>query len=242
MRHETFSGSLFLAVCILMTVSASMVLLDGYLNILSILYAISFWQLYSSSKKGKPLAGFRLGCGTIKATEIILWVVIGILIVCGILVMFVPQATVSTAVDMTFDIVDDFYDDDILEESFNRLGSTAFIWGGILMLVSAVGLAVVNMLYIRRLLIFVRTLEGSMDQPGRFPEETEPVRKWMMILGVLSCLGILGSMSGDYDSMQSVCRGACMIVGSVWIKNLDDYRMDDPIYESYHTNDSTWYS
>ena len=90
--------------------------------------------------------------------------------------------------------------------------------------------------------MFTESLRDCMNKPGWFPEEAEPLRKWMLVLGILSCLGIFGYALNDQSSFQNVCRGVAMILGSVWIRNLDDYRLEDIVIENAPSNDNSWYS
>ena len=99
MRREIFTTTLFLAICILTTISALLGFIGGTIDVISVLLAIAFWMLYSSAKNGKELSGFGLGIGTMKAMWIIGWIIAGVFAVAGVLVMFVPSSVVSTAVD-----------------------------------------------------------------------------------------------------------------------------------------------
>lgn len=89
MKKELFSGTFFLIISILVTLSAVASLMDGMLNVFPILYAIACWLVYGSVKSGaEHINGLGFGCGTTKALFIVNWVFIGILTAFGLMVMF----------------------------------------------------------------------------------------------------------------------------------------------------------
>lgn len=240
MRRDIFTTTLFLAICILMTISTVIGLVDGTMDILGILYVIAFWQLYSTARSGKDLAGFGLGIGTVKASWIIGWIVAGVLAVCGVIIMFIPSSAVHTAVDYSFSITGPG-SEELLDDVLEFFGQYGMIWIGVILLLIAVVVAVINILYTKRFYTFARSLRDCMDKPEWFPEEAEPLRKWMFVLGILGCLGILGGLYDDSSSIQSVSRGVSLILGSIWIKNLPDYRIEQITVDTSSTEDS-WYS
>ena len=130
----------------------------------------------------------------------------------------------------------------LLDAILNFFGQHGMIWLGLAFLLVAVLVAVINFLFNRRFCVFTESLRDCMNKPGWFPEEAEPLRKWMLVLGILSCLGIFGYALNDQSSFQNVCRGVAMILGSVWIRNLDDYRLEDIVIENAPSNDNSWYS
>jgi len=241
MRREIFTTTLFLAICILTTISALLGFVGGTIDVISVLLAIAFWMLYSSAKNGKELSGFGLGIGTMKAMWIIGWIVAGVFAVAGVLVMFVPSSVVSTAVDSSI-VIAGPDSEEIMDAVLEFFGQYGMIWLGVGLLLLALLIAVVNIMYTRRFYQFGGSLRDCMGKPEWFPEETEPLRKWMMVLGILACIGILGYALDDQSSLQTVCRGVSMILGSVWIKNLNDYRLEEPIIENPHSNEGSWYS
>ena len=56
MKREIFTTTHFLAICILIAISALLGLIGGSIDVFSVLLAISFWMLYSNAKNGKELA------------------------------------------------------------------------------------------------------------------------------------------------------------------------------------------
>lgn len=243
MRHEAFTHSLFLAAGILLTISAFMSLIGGTIDILGVLYSIAFWLIFTNARANKPITGTGLFCGTAKASWIITWVVAGILAVVGIIVMFLPSAEISTFVDYSFRFDGEMVPaDDIFDHAFSMFGEHAFIWLGILMLVIALLLALLNILFTRRFMVFSQSVASSIDRSGAVLAEAEPTRKWLMAIGILSCLGILGVLGENETAIQSVCRGVSMILGSLWIKELPNYRYEEPVYSTYDSGEDNWYN
>lgn len=241
MKREIFTTTQFLAICILIAISALLGLIGGSIDVFSVLLAISFWMLYSNAKNGKELSGFGLGIGTVKAMWIVGWVFAGIFAVVGLMLMFIPSSVVASAVDFSVDITGP-ESEELLDAILNFFGQHGMIWLGLAFLLVAVLVAVINFLFNRRFCVFTESLRDCMNKPGWFPEEAEPLRKWMLVLGILSCLGIFGYALNDQSSFQNVCRGVAMILGSVWIRNLDDFRLEDIVIENAPSNDNSWYS
>lgn len=241
MKREIFTTTQFLAICILITLSALLGLVGGSIDVFSVLLAISFWMLYSNAKNGKELSGFGLGIGTVKAMWIVGWVFAGIFAVVGLMLMFIPSSVVASAVDFSVDITGP-ESEELLDSILNFFGQHGMIWLGLAFLLIAVLVAVINFLFNRRFCVFTESLRDCMNKPGWFPEEAEPLRKWMLVLGILSCIGIVGYTLNDQSSFQNVCRGVAMILGSVWIRNLNDYRLEEIVIENTPANDSSWYS
>ena len=169
------------------------------------------------------------------------WVFAGIFAVVGLMLMFIPSSVVASAVDFSVDITGP-ESEELLDTILNFFGQHGMIWLGLAFLLVAVLVAVINFLFNRRFCVFTESLRDCMNKPGWFPEEAEPLRKWMLVLGILSCLGIFGYALNDQSSFQNVCRGVAMILGSVWIRNLDDYRLEDIVIENAPSNDNSWYS
>ena len=232
MRHDAFTHSLFLAAGILLSISALLSLVSGALDVLGILYTIAFWLIFTSARSNKqPISGTGLFCGTVKASWIIGWIVTGIAAIAGIIVMFIPSADIGSFIDYSFSFGGEpFPADDAFDWAFSVFGMKSFIWLGVVLLVIAVLIALVNLLFTRRLLAFSRSVADSIDRSNAVIVEAEPTRKWMMALGIVSCLGLLGATIGSDSSMQSACQGASMILGSLWIKELPNFRYEDPVF------------
>lgn len=232
---------MFLAISILITFSALLGLIGGTIDVFSVLLAISFWMLYSNAKTGKALSGFGLGIGTVKAMWIVGWVITGVFAVVGIMLMFIPRSVISSAMDYSISITGPG-SEELLDSILDFFAQYGVIWLGVVLLLLAVVIAVINILYNRRFYQFTESLRDCMDKPDWFPEEAEPLRKWMLVLGILSCLGIFGYLFNDQSSLQNVCRGVSMILGSVWIRNLNDYRLEEIIIQNAPSNEDSWYS
>lgn len=244
MRHDAFTHSLFLAAGILLSISVLLGLVGGTVDILGILYTIAFWMIFTGARANKqPISGTGLFCGTVKASWIIGWVVTGIVAIAGIVVMFAPTVDVETFMDYSFSFNGEPMPvDDTFDRVFSVFGTHSFIWLGVGLLLLAVIIALLNLLYTRRLMALTRSIADGIDRSDAIIVEAEPTRKWMMVLGIISCLGIIGASIGSDSAMQSVCRGVSMILGSLWIKELPNFRYEDPIYTAAPPEEENWYT
>ena len=116
--RAAFSSGLFLAICIISTISTvfgsfTITLSEGHfstsygVNLLSLLITIGLWITYSSAKSAEgPLkkSGLVMVSGTIKAMRILFWVSAGLILLSGVL--FAIGAVLAP---------DTFYDD-VVEE------------------------------------------------------------------------------------------------------------------------------
>ena len=157
MKREIFTTTHFLAICILIAISALLGLIGGSIDVFSVLLAISFWMLYSNAKNGKELSGFGLGIGTVKAMWIVGWVFAGIFAVVGLMLMFIPSSVVASAVDFSVDITGP-ESEELLDTILNFFGQHGMIWLGLAFLLVAVLVAVINFLFNRRFCVFTESL------------------------------------------------------------------------------------
>lgn len=231
MKKELFSGTFFLIISILVTLSAVASLMDGMLNVFPILYAIACWLVYGSVKSGaEHINGLGFGCGTTKALFIVNWVFIGILTAFGLMVMFSGWAIMNAIMhwgslgygygfSYNYGYSGGYGSLSSLLRLFERFGSVGFVWFGLTVLVCAAAAAAVNLLFVRNLLTFFHSLKSSFESGAWHVEKAESVYKWLFVLGILSSLGILSLLRDGLAATVSAAGGAAMIVASRWIKH-----------------------
>lgn len=103
-----FASPLFLTVAILYSVVTAMsVIISRTFDVVSIILVIALWLAFAAAKDGKlseKQTGIKMISGCAKAWYIILWVVIGIILACSVLIMAIGPA----ALDMVEDVVTEY--------------------------------------------------------------------------------------------------------------------------------------
>ena len=240
MRKDLFSGTFFLVISILVTASAAASIMNGMPDVIGILFSVSAWLIYASCCESGPCRGFRLGSGTAKALFIINWVLMGLLALLAVGVMFLPSGIYDSILPYGRVYIHSglFGDDAGLNWLMRMLGSSAYIWIGLVLLIMAAGILVINLFYGRFLMYFARSLRFSAEEGVWDVERAEAVSKWMFVLGIISCCGVLSVFSDGMGAFQCGCSGAAMIVASRWIKYVVLPTLDPEPMEAQ----SEWYS
>ncbi len=221
MKKELFSGTFFLIISILLTAAAAAEIMSGTPGVFTILLSISSWLTYASAKEDGPIKGARLGAGTVKAMYIVGWVVVGIIAVSALVVMFFPSLIYNGIYNygnFYFHILPSGSDMSDIFNFFSYAGTTAFVWMGLAMLLAAAAMAVINLLYVRSLLSFARSVRDSAQADVWQVEKALTVSRWMFVLGIIAGTGILGIGKDSISAFAAGCAGSAMIVASKWIK------------------------
>ncbi|MEA4947452.1 MAG: hypothetical protein VB058_07835, partial [Oscillospiraceae bacterium] len=146
MKKEFFSGTFFLIISILVTFIAVVSLMDGWLNVFGILYAVACWLVYASARRNSEfLGGLGLGYGTTKALFIVNWVAVGILVVSGLVTMFAGRAIVNRLFSMLtitgsgfgYGLGRDYGDLGPVLTFLGRVGNGGYVWCGLTILICA---------------------------------------------------------------------------------------------------------
>jgi len=221
MRKDLFSGTFFLVISILVTASAAASIMNGIPDVIAILFSVAAWLIYASCCESGPCRGFRLGSGTAKALFIVNWVAVGLLTVLAAAVMFLPTGIYDSILPYgRLYIHSGLFGDDAAAMNWlvHVLGSSAYIWIGLVLLIMAAAILVINLFYGRFLMYFARSLRFSAEEDVWDVERAEAVSKWMFVLGIIASCGVLSVFSDGMGAFQCGCSGAAMIVASRWIK------------------------
>lgn len=246
MKKELFSGTFFLVISILVTAAACVSVMEGLPNVFLILFSVSAWLSYGSSKAGEEwVRGIGLGHGTVMALFIMNWVLVGLLTAGGVLTMFATRLFGRYFISGFFHASGLFgssggLGDDIsgIMSILQRLGSMAYVWLGLFLLVIGAAYAVINILFVRNLMTFSRSLRDSNYSGEWKVEKAECVSKWLFVLGIITCVGVLCVFKDGLAAFVSGCTGAAMIVASRWIKyGVEPASVDEPF-----SQESEWYS
>lgn len=219
---RAFSHPLFFAITILMTISAGAGLVSGGINVFCIIYTISFWLLYYSAKNDNVMSimGMKLFNGTLKAKNIVLWVVIGILAVCGVLCMFVfpiLSGPVSEIINNFVDLGDSVH---FMPGYTDVTGNFSVIFGiiiGFVFLVLAVIFALVNIFYLNKALAFTKSLYNSGNSGVFGFANAKYVAIWILVMGIISAVSIDSRNLNLLSVASQLTNAAAYIIGYFWI-------------------------
>lgn len=208
---------LFMVLCILETISVGAGILGGSFNLFGILFTIFMWLVWSRARSGLlDVASMRRISGTVYATYVIEWVVCGLLAVCGF-AMFAISSTIDSYVNEIYSTLAEFdiaylYDEliAILREAgiTTNIFSILFIILGIVMVVAAIAIAIVNVFGTRKLHRFAKSLYIGAESEDPVVVSANGAAIWMLICGIFNGLSALGSI-GDISMIVSATSGAC---------------------------------
>ena len=213
---------LYLAICILLTVSSGLAILNGTLPVLNILFAVFSWMVYSAAKKD-VVDTEKLRCisGTAYANYIIFNVFAGIFIACGLLIGVAFSAysgymsfsellaegifEVEGLPPDTIDLLDSIDASEIL----GWILGGVFVFAGIVMLV-------INLLCYRKIHKFAKSVYVSVENHN--PDMIEcanTVKIWLWVFGICNVFVALGNIS---NILLSACNVATPIIAAILIK------------------------
>ncbi|MBQ7171419.1 MAG: zinc-ribbon domain-containing protein [Clostridia bacterium] len=212
----------FLALCILLTVSAGLSVLSASLPILTILAAIFLWMLYSAGKRGQlAVVQFKNLSGTATAAYVLLWVAVGFLALgIALLLLFLPAlkandislAALWSRISDAFDSLMPSFPAELLSRYLLLVLFVVLIFGAIS--------AVISLLATRTLRLFLRSVSQSAETGVPAFVKCEKARVWLIVLGVFSGIAAVSSLSGGqfFSALASGSMCAAEILGAMLIK------------------------
>ena len=213
-----FNDTLFLVVCILMTVSVGIGVLNTNFDVIKILYTVFLWLCYVNCRGDIIESRYiRNISGTVYASYVITNVAIGIIAVCGIIVGALMPVVAANIEFM----------DTLKGELSAQLGSYAdwivplIASSGILLIIVAVvacGIGfVINFLGRRVIHRFIKAQYVALDCATENNADLGAAKGWLMAFGILSAVGALSSI-GDFAALlANGSYAAALIIGSVLI-------------------------
>ena len=183
--NTAFSNALFLVVCILVTVStvfSSFTPTDTSQSfspdVLGILFSIFLWITFVSAKKGNiNVKSLRSTSGTTFAMYIVMWVAVGILGLCGLLLLVAGNALGGSIMGS---LVDELGSDAaILYELGLGSAGAAFAFIVIIVLIIAGLLAVYNIFFIGGLHKFAKSIYTSAQNGFENIEKANSCSIWL---------------------------------------------------------------
>lgn len=212
---------LFLAVCILLSVSCGATVLSGNgIPITALLAMIFLWITYSRSKNGiVDVKNMRCVSGVVYAEYVITNVVAIILAVAGIL-LGVAVSLVGTSTELMQSYMQGFtvsglpFDIDITDAFALGMG---WVVAGLFIFISAIML-VINIFAWKKLHAFVKSVYVGVQNGGATPIVNARIAKtWLWVFGIFSVLSTLGSLPDVFALVANGCSAAAYIIGAVLV-------------------------
>ena len=222
---DIFKDKLFLVLCILVSVSTVFSIANSDIPLLLILFTIFLWLIYAKAAKNTvDIKNMRCVSGTIFASYVITWVVIGLLglvSVVGIVFSLVIGNTAELESIMQEILSEIDYSVNGLEilsgitaASFMIVVAVAFIT----VLIVCVIAIIVNIFGMRSLHKFARSLYISAQIDNFCIEKLNAAKSWLLVFGICNCITALPCLDNFKAFLTSGCLGAAYIIAYVLIK------------------------
>ena len=219
-----FTDTLFLACCILVsvsTLSSVSVLYDIFLSsdssgnllgaAISILFTIFMWQIYAAARKNTlAVQPMRAISGVTLAQVVLNWVQIGLYGLGGILILNTDRILeIFGALSNGWELLYGFGDAEI----FSFFGKT----DGVGFLLVAMMLAVINLLGYRTIHLFAKSFYLAAQDGSVCPERLDAARKWILAIGIIKGVGALLSVGAPIALVANGCQAAAYILAFAWL-------------------------
>ncbi len=217
-----FKSKLYLAVCVLLTVSVAIGVTTGSFDIIGILLAIFFWIIYSKAQKNTVNArNIKWVSNTVFALKIIYFVLIGLMGLLVILIGFVAatmgsvnlgEILASAGPELTTNIPYDILS--VLTEL-----SASFIFGIVAaVLLFVLGLMIVIVIFaIGSFRKFAESVYKSFLECQFDFHKASATKVWLIVMGVMTGLSALGSIDDFMLFLTNGTSAAAMVTASVLI-------------------------
>ena len=203
---------LFLAFCILMTVSCLLAMSFGSFNIISILIVIFSWLTFAKGTKN-TVDSDKLRCisGTVYAYYIILNIVSILCIVCGIIVGIGSSALSDSG--FAEEILLEFEYEEYLgysPEFSEKIIEFFGIFFAIVCVIIGVIFLLINLLGIKKIHSFVKSVYKSVESGNMIYENVITAKNWIIFFAV--CEGMSALSGNIYSTIVGGCDCAAMII------------------------------
>lgn len=219
----TLRDGLFLAICILFSVSAVFSLFNRNISVITILFTIFLWLAYAKAQKGvASREHLRCISGTVFASYVVGYVIAGCVALVGLMmvVMFgggngIFLAEILEVLENEIGTFGNFYD---LYGSLVVSGIAAFM--GVIVILIAAGVAVVNYFATRSIHRFVQSVYQSIGKNEAYLAKVNAAKNWLMAFGIIEAISSVQAL-GNRDIISFISTGsaaAAYIIGSIIIK------------------------
>lgn len=210
---------LFLALCILYSVSVGCSLISAGLPLLNILMVIFLWLLFSQGRKGVVSANYiRCISGTVFASYVINWIVFCAIALCGLLFILLGSFVGAAGLwDILYSQLAPYLG------SFTVFFSTAagfsLVLIAVILFIVAIAGILFNIFGRRSIHRFVQSLYQSLERGTANVVKCHTARIWLMVFGVLNGISALSDFASRSLSsfLAEGSLAAALIIGSILV-------------------------
>ena len=210
--------TLFLVICILMTVSCGLSIIGGNIPLIAILLTVFSWLVYSAAKKDiADTKNLRSISGTVYASYIVMNVCAGIFIVCGLLFGAV-FSSIADSMDLIMDEIGPM--DEATRLVFDLLFSgSGWIIAFVFLFMAGI-ILLINLLGYRKIHRFAKSVYVSIENHNpNMIEYADATKTWLWVFGIFGAVGALFSItSGVIATLAAGCDAAVAIIAAILIK------------------------
>ncbi len=218
---SALKDTLFLVLCILMSVSCGVALVSTGPDVLSILFTIFLWLVYGQSRNGiADAAHLRRVSGTVYAHYVIVNVCAILLVVLGGIIGLCFSALVSDTAFINEILAElDLGTDNVTLAAQLLVSASGTIFFIIFALIGAM-MIVINLFSIRYIHRFAKSVYQSVESGKLELKHIKATYRWLIVFAVCSGLGLLGNLgSGDFMLIVSSAASCAMpIVAAILVK------------------------
>lgn len=220
-----FNDSLFLAICILITVSTGISCLVGSFSVLHILFTVFLWLIFSAAKKGK-VDDDKMRCvsGTIYASYIISWIGIVILSVCSVAGIVFSSILGGSALakKLISEIIADSDSIRIILDKFSSQPSLSLsiilsVICVVLLLISVIA-TIFNICGTGNIHKFAKSLYLSAQTDTYNIHKLSAAKNWLLVFGILEAISALGSILNIFSFFISGTLAAAYIIAYILVR------------------------
>lgn len=210
----------FLAICILLSISCGLSIVEGNLPLINILATIFLWITFSKSRNGiADKSSLRNVSGTVYAQYIINYILFSFVFLLGILIAFLFNVINGTPelldeVIAEFNMLDDSYIN-IVESIFSISG---FVIMALFTFIAVIGI-LINVFSMRKIHRLAKSVYEATEDPNTDFKCANAAKIWLFIFGVCTAITAASSLFGGefLAAVNSGCSAAAQIIAGLLI-------------------------
>lgn len=226
---SAFKDTLFLTLCIMVSASAVFSLAFGGIPILLILFAIFLWLIFAKARRNTvDTNSMRNVSGTVFASYIINWVLIGSLVVASI-IGILALTSADNVINIKAILRDVLSEADIPFDGMDIISkmtaSSVQIFTTIVIVAIIIGCIVatlINIFAVRNIHKFARSLYKSAESGKLVFEKADTATTWFLVLGILNGMSAIAGIGNLEAFLANGCISASYIIAYALLKKYFD--------------------
>lgn len=216
-----FKDNLFLVICILMSASCGLALINVSFPVIAIIITVFLWMIFAQAKNGIVEAKYmRYISGAVFADYIVTWVLCGLVAFLGIM-CFMLFAALGSDPDVVSALMSALRQVPGMTPALMSAMNSSIIVIAIIILFSCVigaaAAALLNIFGIRTIHRFVKSAYQSVDAGQLMVYKVRAAKTWILVFGILEAVSAAFSITNFSAFLANGCGAAATIIGSVLI-------------------------